>query len=454
MQTVIQKTTDNAFFQPVRIVEIELSQQPFPFIAAYDAQTGRTYQQAQCLVRLHSQPLGLVSLTLHTDGRNVAREQAQEIWAALAPQINQHLKEDGLPLLSSLDESGIPVEQTPRCLQARALFLRSASFASVIVPTYNRPDRIVHCVQSLLTQDYPNFEILVVDNAPKSDATREAIVRHFGTDERVRYLCQPHPGVTWARNLGIAEARSNLLAFTDDDVKIDRHWLTELLRGFSVAPEVVCVTGLVLPLELETIAQEWFEQYGGFGKGFAQRLFHLKMPAPPSPLFPYTAGSLGTGANMAFKADYLRSAGGFDAMLEKAASDIEPLFQVIQRGHMLVYRPSALMYHPHNRDYEGLQNQLSRYGIGLGALLTKAVFEKPVRVFELAAKLPYGVFFVLSRRSPKNRKKSSDYPQELSRLERQGMWQGVRLYLQRYFSMPRQPFPFERNDTQQQIKDA
>src|SRR5438270_12782283 len=106
-------------------------------------------------------------------------------------------------------------------------------------------------------------------------------------------------------------ARGEIVAFTDDDVVVDRYWLAELVRGFSMAADVVCVTGLVMPLELETQAQLWFEEFGDSTQRFTLRIFDLQEHHPNTPLYPY-AGSFGSAANMAFRTAFLRSVGGFD----------------------------------------------------------------------------------------------------------------------------------------------
>src|SRR5262249_21670265 len=151
-------------------------------------------------------------------------------------------------------------------------------------------------------------------------------------------------------------AKGKILAFTDDDVVVDRYWLIELVRGFNLADNVGCVTGLVLPLELETAAQRWLEEFGGFDKGFIPRVYNLKENHPKTPLYPYTSGRFGTGANMAFTSACLDSIGGFDPALgpgnlADSGEDLAAFFQVVMRGHTLVYTPSALLYHLHRRDY-------------------------------------------------------------------------------------------------------
>lgn len=420
-------------FAPARIVEIEIGQ-PLPTIAARDGKTDEHYQRAICLVRLHTQPLGLVELELDEHGVS-ADECATHIWRALGEKINEHLQQDGLPPVTELSALGVACRGEAACLEEREQFLAHAPFVSVIVPTHDRPERIQVCLPLLLALHYPQYEIIVVDNAPSTSATADFIQQTYHAMPQVRYVREDHPGSSWARNRGMLVAKGDLLAFADDDVVIDPYWLVELVRAFSLADDVACVTGLVLPIELETQAQHWLEEYGGFSKEFTQRIFDMKEHHPNSPLYPYTAGRLGTGANMAFTAAFLRSVGGFDPALGAASpahggEDLAAFFQVITQGYKLVYVPTALVYHPHRRDYGALRKQIYQYGIGLVAYLTKSVFDAPRLLFDLIPKLPYSLFFILSGQSPKNSKKSKNYPQELTMLELKGMLYGPFAYMQ------------------------
>src|SRR5207244_2454103 len=129
-----------------------------------------------------------------------------------------------------------------------------------------------------------------------------------------RCVRAPRHGLALARNRGLAEADGAIVAFTDDDALPDRAWLAQLAKAFEVAPDVACVTGLVLPAELESDAQVWVDAMWGFGKGFERRVFDRHRP-PGALLYPYTAGVFGSGANMAFRTGALRDMGGFDPAL-------------------------------------------------------------------------------------------------------------------------------------------
>lgn len=440
MTTTIQQETayfdmQVANFSPVRILEIDL-EHPLPILSAYDEKKGRSYQTASCLIRLHTQPLGLVNVSIEQD-RVRPDEYVQKIWDALHIQINEHLQQDRLPQITELTIHGLPTYNVcPPCVEEREQFLIEAPFVSVIVPTHDRPEQLARCLDSLLTVEYPRYEIIVVDNAPSTNETAELVQKLAQDSHIVRYVLEENPGRSWARNRGIAEAKGEILAFADDDVVVDTYWLAELVRSFSAAENVVCVTGLVLPMELDTPAQVWFEEYGGFNKGYVQRIFkHTKKDRYlDMPLYPYMPGRLGTGASMAFTASFLQKVNGFDPAFGGTGKsingqDIALFLRVLLDGYTLVYQPRALLYHLHRRGYDALCKQIYHYGICVAALLTKTIVERPSRLLGLSAKVPYGLFFVLSSRSSKNSKRSKNYPKELVALERKGMLYGPVAYL-------------------------
>ena len=425
-------------YVPMRIVEVELGQ-PLPPISARDEETGHTYERALCLVRLHTQPLGMLELPL--DVRETPPNiYAQHIWSVLGESILEHLRQDGLPPVIGLNAQGLGSAAAPRCIEERQKFFASAPFVSVIVPTHERTELLRSCLQALMSLQYPAYEIIIVDNAPRTHATADFIRQTYHDVPRIHYICEERPGASQARNRGIKAARGEILAFTDDDTVVDPYWLIELVRAFRSADDVACVTGLVLPLELETPAQFWFEEYGGFSKNFSHRIFDMAQHHPKIPLHPYTAGQFGSGVCMAFTAALLQSVNGFDPALgpgvpARAGEDLALFFQAIMHGHTVVYTPASLLYHLHRRDYTHLRQQMYNYGVGLTAYLTKNICDTPRLLFDFASKVPYGLYFTLSHRSPKNTKKSSHYPKELTRLELAGMLYGPFAYVRQRWSM-------------------
>ena len=111
--------------------------------------------------------------------------------------------------------------------------------ASIIIPTYRRPDTLAPAIRSCLAQEAAEpYEIIVVDNNP--DGSARGAVAEFLADGQspVRYVAEPRPGISHARNTGIAAAQGRYLVFLDDDQRADPGWLAghlATLRRFSAA---------------------------------------------------------------------------------------------------------------------------------------------------------------------------------------------------------------------------
>lgn len=432
-QEISLVVTQTADYTPMRILEVEMGQ-PLPDLSTIDEKTGQYYRRGNCLVRLHTQPLGTVELEL-TETEVKAHVYVSKIWSTFSRQINEHLCQDGLQPITRLDETGISCPNTPLCIEERECFTAHLPSVSIIIATRDRPESLKTCLLSLLALHYPHYEIIVVDNAPGTNATANLIQQMYQDVSQIHYVREDCPGLSWARNCGMMTAKGEILAFTDDDMIVDPYWLLELVRGFSRANDVACVTGLILPMELETPAQFWFEEYGGYSKGYTRQIFDLMENHPKAPLYSYTSGRFGSGGSMAFTVAFLSSIGRFDCALgtgtpARGAEDIAAFFQVITKGYKLVYEPVAVAYHLYYRDYAGLRKQIYNYGIGLTVFLMNKLFDNPFLLFDLIAKAPYGLFFTLNRRSPKNNKKSVHYPKELTRFELQGMLYGPFAYMQ------------------------
>jgi GT2 family glycosyltransferase len=422
-------------FISILMQEIELDQ-PLPTLSAFDKRREQTYQRTRCLIRLHTRPIGLVDFTFDTD-KLFPNEYASCIWQALKEQINAHLRDDGLPEVATLDAIGLPSLRMPPCLEELVGFIQMAPFASVILATRDRSESLARCLPTLLAQHYPAYEVIVVDNAPSTSATADLIQHTFADEPRIRYVCEDHPGLPFAHNRGLLEAKGKIIAFTDDDVVVDSYWLAGLIKGFEAAENVACVTGLILPMELETPAQFLFEAYGGFTMGFSRRIFDLREHRGNNPSYPYISGACtaGVGASMAFTAKFLKSEGGFDhalgpGCLTCGGEDLDVFFRVIKHGYRLVYEPTSLLYHQHRRDYWALKKQMYEYGLGFTAYLTKLIIESPWLIPECIYKFVRSLLFLLRTRSLRSQERTFPFPQELKHLEWKGKLNGPFAYLQ------------------------
>lgn len=237
---------------------------------------------------------------------------------------------------------------------------------SVVICTRDRPHSLARCLDAVAQLDYPELEVVLVDNAPSSDAIRRLAASHA-----VRYVEEPIPGLDWARNRGMTTASHDIIAFTDDDVRVDRQWLRGLARAFA-DDSIGLVTGFVAPGSLDTEAEQMFELlYGGMGKGFAPRTLN---PAAAEPWRLIATQHLGVGANMAVRRAALAQVGGFDTALDvgtpsHGGGDLDLFNRVLHAGWSAHYEPSAIVWHFHRTTSKGLRRQMYDNGRAYGTYL-------------------------------------------------------------------------------------
>lgn len=336
-------------FLPYKVMDIEVSQ-PLADVTGLE-----DYELLVCILRFHGYPVGFAKLRVRSG--NVEQ-------AALERAISHHEN---------------------RIAKHRALLDRSKSHigkwpaVTVAVCTRDRPNDLRLCLQALSGLDYPAADVIVVDNAPASDAA-ERVVRDVLPG--ARYIREPKPGLDWARNRAIAESRGEIIAFTDDDVIVDRGWLRALVQAFLEDPAVMAVTGLVVPYELDTHAQTLFEAYGGFSRGFNKRRYGALRRGKRIAARYGNTGSLGTGANMAFRRVLFDRIGYFDPALDvgtvtNGGGDLEIFFRVLKEGYALVYEPGALVRHRHRRTYRELREQITDWGTGMYSYVARSVLAYP-----------------------------------------------------------------------------
>ncbi|MEA5448603.1 glycosyltransferase [Leptolyngbya sp. CCNP1308] len=402
---------------PIKVVDIELSQ-PIPTIEGLEG-----YMGLQGLVRLHGVPLGYVKAPISL-GKCTA--------ATLGKLI---LEEHSEAIIGQLLKNGLASPHRPADFKLEDLLdLPPVEYdgewplVTVAVCTRDRPDDIKLCLEAIAQLDYPNLDILVVDNAPTTERTKDLIDHHYS---QVRYVHEPRPGLDWARNRAILEAKGEIIAYTDDDVVVDRGWVKAIALTFSEHPDIMAVTGLVVPYELETEAQVLFENYGGFGRGFEQKRYHTNL-GEPMPWQWLGAGQFGTGANMAFRRSIFEKIGYFDPALDvgtptNGCGDLEMFIRVIRSEYVLIYEPQAMIRHRHRREYAQLKRQISFNGSLYALWSSLAITYPDLRISCLKIGI-WWMFYWNIRRTVVAFIHKTQFPRDLILAEFRGAFAGFTAY--------------------------
>ena len=241
---------------------------------------------------------------------------------------------------------------------------------SVVVCTRDRPAELRRCLDALGPTRERLRELIVVDNGPTAE-TRSVIASY----PWATYLAEPRPGLSIARNAGVARATADIVAFTDDDAVVAPTWAERIVRSFT-DPRIMAATGLVLPAELETEPQIVFERgLGGFGRGFRAITFDAgffaRMRSHGVPVW-----RIGAGANMACRREAFALVGPFDERLGPGAAgcgdDSELWYRILAAGWTCRYDPVAVAHHRHRRTWAELERQAHAYMRGhVAALLVQ-----------------------------------------------------------------------------------
>lgn len=306
---------------------------------------------ASALVRMDRMPVGYVDIPL-TDGACPADTVKHAVLGACESGLVRRLVADSI--------------LTPPANDAWPSM-------TVAICTRNRPDDLRQCLETLRASPGHEFEVLVIDNAPSDDRTARLVQAQ---PSKATYDVEPRPGLSWARRRAIDLCRTDVIAFVDDDVRVDGGWAEAVRRSFAADADVGAVLGFVAPAELETEAQAVFEEHGGFARGFARRWHRRRAGRTVAPALANT-GTLGAGANMAFRRSVVTDIGSFDVALGAGTptgggEDLDILFRVLKAGQTIAYEPAAVVRHRHRRDMHDLEAQVTSWCQGMTAYLARA----------------------------------------------------------------------------------
>ena len=226
---------------------------------------------------------------------------------------------------------------------------------TVVVPTRDRPEQLVACLEALRAATGPDDEVIVVDSASTDPAVGQCARALGATVVR----CE-QPGAARARNAGVDAADRPVIAFVDDDVRVAPGWGAAIAAAFD-DPDVAFVTGRVaVPA----------------GQEGRQREVAIKDDETAARLDRSTPSPLGSSANLAVRRSALAGVGGFDEALGggarfQAAEDLDLFDRLLAAGCVGRYEPAAVAYHDQWRSRRQLLVLDWRYGLGAGARLAK-----------------------------------------------------------------------------------
>lgn len=221
---------------------------------------------------------------------------------------------------------------------------------SVVVPVFNRAADIERCIEALLLQDYPAYEIIVVDNG-STDGTREVVSRYPAT-----LLVEPHRNPYRARNRGIRAAAGEIIAFTDSDCAPAPTWLSRLVEAYDC--EAIAGVGGSLSSLPPTTLVETFLALGRLQ--IVEGNHRADMQRDP---YIFLSGGMGS-ANMSYRRSVFDALGGFDERYERFCGSYDFCWRVQQAGYRVVYEPAAHVQHHMRSSVRAMCRQFFEFGIG------------------------------------------------------------------------------------------
>ncbi|MDZ4816141.1 MAG: glycosyltransferase [Verrucomicrobiota bacterium] len=212
---------------------------------------------------------------------------------------------------------------------------------SVVVCSYNGGRTLQACLQSLRELDYPNYEVILVDDG-STDNTRQ-IVKDF---PEIIDIVQPNMGLSYARNTGYKASTGDVVAYTDSDCMVDRDWVYYLIASLQSGD----FAGVGGP-NISPPAEDWIQACVGAAPG-----------SPSHVLLTDTIAEHIPGCNMAFHRWALDLVGGWDVEYRKAGDDVDFCWRLQQAGHLIGFSPSAIVWHHRRFTVKAFFKQQMGYG--------------------------------------------------------------------------------------------
>jgi glycosyltransferase involved in cell wall biosynthesis len=240
-------------------------------------------------------------------------------------------------------------------------------FISIIVPAHNSVRTMKRCVESLLSLDYPSFEIIVVDDG-STDGT-PAVLEMFREKKGFRAIRTQQGGPSKARNIAIKEALGEFLAFTDSDCIAEKNWLTELMKGF-IEPrsdfDALTIMGVGGDQQNPADDTSFGKDVGGFLKRVGFVADYVKDAGDLSVM---TETGHNPTCNVLYRKEVFDKIGYFKEDLWPG-EDVELDYRIKKAGYRLLFNPAAVVRHYRPGDMRSFGRMMYRYG-KVQALLVK-----------------------------------------------------------------------------------
>ncbi|MBU0504191.1 MAG: glycosyltransferase [Candidatus Omnitrophota bacterium] len=236
---------------------------------------------------------------------------------------------------------------------------------AVIVPVKGIPYYFVKCMASLLALDYPDYELIVVD-----DGLEPGILSALSKfSEKVRILKSESRGPSFARNLAASNTDAGLIAFTDSDCVLERSWLKELVKGLEQFPEAVSCGGIQKsPDDASKFQKDVFSAFHKTG-----RVCEYMRSASVDQV---TEVDHNASCNVIYKRDIFLKEGGFFEGLWPG-EDVELDCRLRKKGLKIVFNPKAVVYHYRPESLKKVYQMMLRYGMVQAFLIKKyGIFRK------------------------------------------------------------------------------
>ncbi len=212
---------------------------------------------------------------------------------------------------------------------------------SVVVCSYNGGKTLERCLESLKEVDYPDFEVVLVDDGSQ-DNTPEIAARH----PWIVSIRQENLGLSYARNVGGHAASGEIIAYTDSDCMADPDWLYYLVQTLTGGN----YAGVGGP-NISPPAEDWIQACVSAAPGGPSHVLLTDVVAEHIP-----------GCNMAFYKWAFEKVGGFDPEYRKAGDDVDFCWRLQQEGQVIAFSPAAIVWHYRRFTLKAFRKQQEGYG--------------------------------------------------------------------------------------------